>query len=109
LFRDFIAAMGDRTMSGITAVYPETGSADDVRLHRDFVKFLRDATPQVSLRNVVVNPSGSAEAFLVATVRFSWRNNAGIPYNRDATFIGPAAYADGRWALRNAKLTARFW
>jgi hypothetical protein len=109
LFHEFAAAISARSIPRVAAVYAEGREPADARMQRDFMKFVRDAQPLASVQRVqigAVSPSGVA---MTSAVRFAWRNNAGIPYDRIGRFTSVAVYSNGTWILKDVRLVSKFW
>ena len=109
LFNELAAAINARSIPRVAALYPEGGQPVDARMQRDFVKFVRDAQPLASLQHVQLGAIGASGVTMSSALRFAWRNNAGIPYDRIGRFTGLAVYSNGTWILRDVRLVAKFW
>ena len=109
LFNELAAAINARSIPRVAALYAEGRQPVDARMQRDFVKFVRDAQPLASVQRVQSGAVSSSGVAMTSAVRFAWRNNAGIPYDRIGRFTGLAVYSNGTWILRDVRLVTKFW
>ena len=106
LFNALAAIINARALARVTA---DAGTSAEARLQQDFVTFLRQAQPLASVQRVHVGAVGASGVEVTAAMHFTWRNQAGGPFDRIARFSGLAVYTNGGWALRNVRLLNRFW
>jgi serine/threonine-protein kinase len=109
LFKDFATAINQRSYSRITASYSEPSDAASVKLWQEFLIFVRDYTPRVTVRSVTINPATTPPT-ITAELAFRWSSDAGFDRTRAATFSGVALPTNsGGWQLHRAHLTKKFW
>ena len=106
LFNEFAAIINARALARLTGPSAESAEA---RMQRDFLTFLRDAQPLAAVQRVRIGAARPAGVELTSAMRFSWRNHAGVPFDRIARFSGVAVYTSDGWTLRDVRLLARFW
>jgi hypothetical protein len=106
LFNELAAIINARALARLTA---DAGTSAEARLQQDLVTFLRQAQPLASVQRVHVGAVGASGVEVTAAMHFTWRNHAGVPFDRIARFSGLAVYTNGGWALRNVRLLNRFW
>jgi len=109
LFNELAASINARSMPRVAAVYAGPGRAADAWMQRDFVRFVRDAQPLSSVQRVQIGAVSPAGVAMTSAVRFTWRNNRGIPYDRIGRFTGLAVYSNGTWVLKDVRLVTTFW
>ena len=109
LFRRFVAAINARSTDQIASVYTDGSGPGDSRLRREFLGFVRDATPRATIRSATVGAPVADGVAVSATIEFAWTNNAGIPRTRAGTFTGAMSSTSGSWVLRDVRLSAKFW
>jgi hypothetical protein len=109
LFRELANAITTRSNARITSIYSEGGTAADSRLQRDFLKFVRDAEPKCAVRSVAIGSTGPGGSAVTGVLGCTWRNNAGIPYDRVASFSATAVSSGTGLVLRDVRLAAKFW
>ena len=70
IFNALAAVINARALGGVSGVFAGGAQAEDARMQRDFLTFLRDAKPLASVQRVHVGSPGVSGVELTAAMHF---------------------------------------